>query len=261
MRNQSIKHLMLGLAIGIAALALSGEARAQGSLTVAAGYDLFTTEPDGTTFPGLGNLMGVPLGTYNFGSGPVSVGTADTIIQRTDTVTVGASGDTGTTGLVMNALQLETVAPVNFGGVVGDYFVTLQSTRGGPASTGSMSITFGSPLGGTFTSSLDVFFDIHFGSLTGPIVYSSDLVLTNSGDTWGRTPPIGAELINGINYLLDGKDTNQDFWPGVPLIESHPNGAMHTVTYAMTPEPSTWVMLITAGVLVPAYAGWRRRRA
>ena len=28
----------------------------------------------------------------------------------------------------------------------------------------------------------------------------------------------------------------------------------------VTPEPSTWIMLLTAGVMVPAYLRWGRRR-
>ena len=55
--------LILGLTIGIACCSQPGESRAAGSLTVAAGYDLFASGP-GTTFPGLGPLVGVPLGIF-----------------------------------------------------------------------------------------------------------------------------------------------------------------------------------------------------
>src|SRR5205823_1556047 len=130
-----------------------------GSLTVSAGYDLFASI-EGTSFPGLGPLMGVPLGTFDFGSGPVPVGNTDTIVHRLSDVTVAAVGDMGTTRLEMVALQLESVAAVDFAGNGLDhYFVTLQSARGGPATIGSMDITFGSLTGGIFTSFLDVAFD------------------------------------------------------------------------------------------------------
>jgi len=260
---------MWGLVIGIAAWAQPGESRAQGSLTVNAGYDLFTTVT-GTDFPGLGPLVGVQLGTFDFGSGSMFVGNADTIVHRLDDVTVAAVGDTGTTRLEMLALQLETAAPVDFAGNgLDNYFVTLQSARGGPATTGSMDITFLSTQGGTFSSFFDVFFDIRKGSLNGTIVLSDELTpLANQGADWGRVPPPGAILINGVNYLLDGTDTDKDFWPGVPpgggpagiVKEVHPNGANHWVTTS-TPEPSTWIMFVTAGLMVPAYARWRRRRA
>ena len=166
-----------------------------GSLTVDAGYDLFASAP-GTSFPGLGLLVGVPLGTFNFGSGPVPVGNADTIAHRLSDVTVAVVGNTGVTPLQLLALQLETAAPVNFAGNgLDNYFMTLQSVHGGPATVGSMSITFGSTTGGTFSSSLDVFFDIREGSLLGPIVFASDLVATNSGDLWGRVASPGAVTI------------------------------------------------------------------
>ena len=36
------------------------------------------------------------------------------------------------------------------------------------------------------------------------------------------------------------------------------NGVM--LTLQSIPEPSTWIMLVTAGVMVPAYVRWSRRR-
>src|SRR5258708_39408506 len=82
------------------------------SLTVNSGYDLFGSAP-GTSFPGLGPLVGVPLGAYDFGSGPVAVGNTDTIVRRLSNVTVAAAGNTAPTNLTVLALQLETAAPVN----------------------------------------------------------------------------------------------------------------------------------------------------
>src|SRR5271155_4446714 len=98
----------------------------------------------------------------------------------------------------MDALQLETAAPTALlGGPVGFYFITLQSSDGtGPASTGAMTINFAP---NTFTSSLDVFFDVHYGALNGPIVYSTDLTLSNGGAPWGNIAPAGSQLINGVN--------------------------------------------------------------
>jgi hypothetical protein len=254
---------MLGLAVGIAACTLPATVRAD-SVTVAPGYDLFQTMT-GSSFPGLGDLMGVPLGMYNFGGaiGNQNVGMTDTIIQRTQAATVTAPGaiaypvTAGAISLSVVALQLETTQMVNFGGNgLANYFVTLTPAV---ASTGTMTITFSSAAGGTFSSTLDLNLDIHKGALNGPVVDSlTNVMLTNSGAAWGRIPPPGAEVIKGVNSMLNGKDTSQDFWPVPPVTEVHPGGGAHVVMDASTPEPSTWIMLLTAVVIVPAYGRWGR---
>ena len=103
-------------------------------------------------------------------------------MQRLSSTDLGRT----TTGIVMDALQLETTAPVNLGGNGLDvYYITLQSTRGGPASTGTMSVfdTSGPHLA-VESFNIDVFFDIRKGSLSGPIVLSSDVALLGSTDAW-----------------------------------------------------------------------------
>jgi len=253
------RAMFWGLAAAVMVCASPQEGRAAGSLTVNSGYDLFASGP-GTSFPGLGNLNGVPLGTFDFGSGPVFVGDADTIVHRLDSVTVAAVGDTGTTGLEMLALQLVTAAPVDLpGSGLDNYYITLQSARGGPATVGSMDITFTSPDGGTFTSFFDIFFDIRKGSLDGAIVLSDQLRLTNEGTPWDRDPPLGAVLIDGINHFLNGTDNATDFWPITPFREVEPNGAVHEVVIAQVPEPGSLLMGATAVVIGLGYCRWRRR--
>jgi len=178
------------------------------------GYDLLVTT-SGTTFDGA-PFVGLPLGTYNFGGsiGLQNVGNTDTIVQRLGT----ANAPSGTVAIQMDALQLVSATPISFGGgPLGFYYVTLQSVdMTGPASTGGMTINFAP---NTFTSSLDVFFDVHYGALDGPIVDKSDAILSNGGDTWGNVAPAGAITIPGVNLNLNGNDTTDDFWPAVPVPE------------------------------------------
>lgn len=151
----------------------------------------------------------------------------------------------------MDALQLESASPTTLGGgPLGDYFITLQSTDGtGPVSTGTLTILPSSGAvacagRGQFTSSLDVYFDVHFGSLTGPIVDQSNVSLSNLGEPYCGTPPTGAELIDGVDYLLDGNNTDADFWPA-PFTERGLS-ASHSVDPTPAPEPGTLALFATA---------------
>jgi MYXO-CTERM domain-containing protein len=221
---------------------------------VDAGYDLFQTTP-GTTFMGA-PFVGVPLGTFNFGgsTGVQNVGDADTIIQR---MADASPPGPATVPLVMDALQLESAAPIALGGgPLGFYFVTLQSTdMTGPPSVGAITINFNGPNGGTFSSTLDVFFDIHFGALNGPIVAQDNLMLSSMDVPWGHMAPPGALLIDGVNNMLNGTDTSNDFWTN-PFSEIEA-GATHAVTTADAPTPTP----LAAGTLLAVIvAGLVRRR-
>jgi hypothetical protein len=227
--------------------------------TVNTGYDLLQTDPTATTFPGLGNMMGVPFVTYDFGGsvGAALTGYTDTIVQRVVNSTPPAvPGTAPTIADQIDALQLETVAPVDFEGLgLNNYFLTLQSDHGGPFSTGSMTIFFADVNGGTFDSSLDIFYDIRQGALDGPIVASSSAIITGSNTPWSRTAPTGADLIDSINNNLDGSNDAQDFWPANPITESG-GGFTDTLNEAILPEPSsaTGLLFIAAPFLL------RRRR-
>jgi len=213
--------------------------------SVAPGYDLLSTQP-GTVFFGT-PFDGVPLGTYNFGGsiGVQNVGPVDTIIERFP----GVSSPGGSVGLAIAALQLETAIPTSLdGGPVGFYFLTLQSAQGGPLSLGLESIGFGP---NTFSSSLDVNYDLRFGSLTGPIVSSGSYVATSSG-TWTHSPAGVTTLIPGVNYMLDGADTSEDFHFGGSVGLT---GSLGSVVQTEVPEPSTFGILAGVGALVVA---WRR---
>lgn len=231
------------------------------SLTVHSGWDLLVTLPS-TQFQGQ-NYAGVPYSTFNFGGtiGTQNVGITDTIMYRTQNATVSSVGDTITVPIQLVGLQLRSENPF----LPGDQYayITLQT---GISSTGSLSITFG-PEGdphGTFTSSFDVFFDVHYGSLDGPIIQSGDKVLSTSITTppqelfWAHDPSskVGVPLIAGVDYLLDGTDTLEDFWsinvdpisgqilPGI-IIHDDGQGTIHAVT---NPEPATICLLALGGL-------------
>ena len=221
------------------------------------GWDLLATQQP-TNFGGV-PFVGVPQGTFNFGGsiGTKGVGNADTIVERLGNATTGAP----TIPVELLALHLRSSVPTNFGLGVGFYFVTLQSERGGPATTGQMAINGIAADGGTFNSFFDVFFDIRLGSVNGPIALSQDLVLTGSGIPWGESAPPNAVVIDGVNHLLNGVNTSNDFWPTGTFTETFPTGAQHTVTTATvpTPEPAS-LLLLAAGAIALASASYRRRR-
>ena len=123
------------------------------------------------------------------------------------------------------------------------YYVTLQTARtpaevaalgAGTSSTGSMTITFNSNAGGIVNSSLYVWFDVHEGSLTGPIIMSGETpAIGYMGSSWTSNPPPGTELINGVDhYLLGPGNVNGDFWIDTATgVHTGP----HSVTIAQEP--------------------------
>jgi hypothetical protein len=243
-----VTHYRQILVVAAVVLLSATSIQAAPIVNVLPGYDLFQTT-DGTNLNGI-PLQGVPLGSFNFGGtiGVQSVGNTDTIVQRLQTATPpSVPGTAPTISLQMLALQMETVTPVDLGAGLNNYFVTLQSVRGGPATTGTMDITFANSVGGTFNSFFDVFYDIRVGSLNGPIVNSADLTLTGTANTWSRTSPPLAVTINGANINLNGVNSNSDFWPTPPVTESHPGAGAHVVNDTLSvPEPSTFLLAVLA---------------
>jgi hypothetical protein len=248
------------VALVTALLVLTVPPTARASNLVLPGFDLFHTLA-GTSFPGLGPLVGVSIGTFDFGSGPTGVDGTDTIVHRLDPASAPATA----ISIEMVALQLMTAAPVDFLGFgLDDYFITLQSARGGPASVGRMTINFGpeAPPGsphGTFDSFFDVFFDIRIGALDGPIVLSDSLLLTQTGGLWNHFPDPNELLIDGVNHLLNGQDESNDFQPLGVVNESHPNGAIHRARVTTIPAPSS-LALCAFAVAVVAGQLWRSSR-
>ncbi len=139
-----------------------------------------------------------------------------------------------------------------------NYFVTLATSA---ASTGSITITFNSNAGGTFSSTLDVFFDIRQGSLTGSIVASSEITLTSSGTNWGRNPTANDVAIPNVNeFLLGPNNRNGDFWVNGEL-HNGPHGVIDAQSQSSIPEPSSLVLGATAAIIGLAHILRCRRRA
>lgn len=261
MKKSTLKNSPRFLA-AIAALALAGSSQA--GTSVDPGWDLFTTA-GGTTFMGV-PFIGVPVGSYDFGGviGVQPTGLTDTIVHRL----TGASAPGGTIPTEMVALQLMSGVPFDPDGPgaapFGTYFVTLQSARvplepPPVPSVGSIGITIG-PEGaphGSFGSFFDIFFDLRFGGVGGPIVLSSDLGLTSTGTLWEHAAPIGSLVIEGVNHDLAGPgDTSHDFFPIGGVIETKgPDFHIVQPTPSIVPEPVVCGQIVLGAALL----GARRR--
>jgi hypothetical protein len=172
---------------------------------VALGTDYFQTQP-GTFFN-----FGGTIGTVNFLGLPIRPGNTDTIVRRMADAPIGGPS----IPIQIVALSLKSTAPVNIGGSFFDVFVTLD-----PANlqndTGAMTVT-GSLGGGTFSSTLNVFFDAHFQPLVGNSFFDvfTSISLSNSGAQWVPTPAVGALIVAGPD---DGSSADQSAnrtqWPG-----------------------------------------------
>ncbi len=224
MHNKPIKHARILALASLCLLFFQTSSKAQ---PVSLGWDLLTTDP-ATLIDGF-NWAGVPLGTYNFGGsiGVQNVGQTDTIMQR-----LGTSGNGQTIPLQVNAMTLVSTTPIDLNGDLG--YLTLD-----PNYTSDGTITINSD--GTFSSTLDVYFDIHFGSLDGPLDTSGEMMdITDSGN-WMPDAPSDALLIPGVNCLLNGTDTSDDLW----LDAVRYQGLTDTIIQRPTssPEPRTLTLL------------------
>lgn len=280
MRPFLLRRAGLLAGAGLIALCLSTRADAD---TVLPGWDLFQTDATQTMFDGV-NFGGVPLGTSftfpptNPEGNPIippnpNLGPTDTIIERLGTATAAAGGS-ATISILIQALQLETTAPVpantfGAGTPAGNYFITLSATAA--QAPGSMTINFANPtlgpppppqpIGGTFTSSLPIAFDLHSGALNGPVVLSNSLTLTSSTTEWSHFPAPGTVQVVNVNSFLNTADHLNDFFIIGSVTETEP-GARHVAFETGTvPEPTTIVSggigLIFGALLIR----WSRRRA
>ena len=240
--NVKILHRLVLFAAASLVAGLSCPQR--GFATVASGWDLFITSSD-TTFMGA-NYQGVPLGTYDFGSGvAINVDGTDTIVQRV------AGATPGTFNIYFRALQLRSVLPI-FGSDYG--YITLNSTL----SSGTVVID---EVLGTFENHFTINYDLWQGLPGGTLYTSGSLNLGGTGN-WSHDAPPGVFTISGINYELKAPGvTTEDFWPLGSLNhvdESDPgSGHMHKVT--STPEPSTILAGAFAGLALVCHLRRMRR--
>lgn len=240
------------------------------SNSVAQGTDYFVTGPG--TLINFNGAFG--FGTINFQGVPVGPGPTDTIIQRLGDAVIGGAS----IPIQMTALSLESTGPVSNGTGLYNVFLTLDP--GNLANdTGSASIS-GNTTGGTFISSLNVFFELSFAPLgaspaMGPVFSHTFL---HGGGTWQPTPPPGAMIVPGVD---DGGPTDQpanlhsrlqpcsrtanglpcevDFFVNGNMVNRDDSGAVADVARsAPTPEPATLGLagLALLGVVVSA----KRRR-
>lgn len=172
-------------------------------------------------------VVGVPLGAFDFGQGPEDVGLASAIVRRLqDGVSIGLEPTFVSVELV--ALSLRTVSPIDIGdGVFEDLYVSLDPSA---PSIGSYEFRFfgqtGETLIGDMSATFNVNYQLRVGSPEGTLFDSGSVALQSS---FGLVPfshfpeglsPFNApdKLVSGVNFLL-GEGQDADFFQlGAPLV-------------------------------------------
>jgi hypothetical protein len=262
--DPSLVRLLVGALAGcvsLLAFVLGVGGRPASANPIQPGFDLFQTVSPGTSavLPGIGlvNFRGVPLDP--------SLGSTDTIVQRTGSL---PSGGTGLIPIELVALELMSTSPVNIGGSFFDLFAVIN--KGGlipglpqpdvlPPSTGTLTILSHNDVTGTgtFSSFFDVFVDIELtpvggnpripGSIVASMPSGNEGPLSGNG-IWSHTPPPG--------YPNNPSFPSGDFFPGL-IVETGPM-AMHTVRPATIPEPFSLSLLGIGAAALAAHTWWRQ---
>lgn len=185
------KRFTTGAAI-LALLALAAVPAAAQSVTVPQGDDGWVSQGGGLTsfdlsgypissaFPG-GSISG--SSTINLKGSPINssqLGSIDTIVTRTNDVTLSGAGASGDTNLTVHAVSLVSDSSnVTITGH-GTYSVAVSLSSSG-TSTGTMHMTLSNSDGGTFTSSFTIVPKLTFTNVSNP----SDVVTIDCGVTTG----------------------------------------------------------------------------
>jgi len=204
-------------------------------ITIPAGTDLLYTLP-GTfyNFP-------APIGTQPLVGNPIFARGADTLVQRLADAdaTTGVAIDTLLTGLSLHGTGafsnlFVTLDPAHFHDNVNDNTGTMSFLVTSP-------VTPGTVVSGTISDTLNVYFQ---AAIPGDGTVFGHELFTSSG-TWRAFLPANSNEVDITTFQI--------------IIDIHidPN-SVHVVT--SLPEPSTWIMLAAAGLIVPAYAVRRGRR-
>jgi hypothetical protein len=206
-------------------------ARAQSpDITIPGGTDYLYTQP------GTFGIFPPPLGTVPLVGDPIYAGGSDTVVQR--------NGDADATTGVPITTQLTGLALSGPGGLT----VSLDPAHLAD-DMGTMSFLVNSPtvpgteVTGTITDTLTVYYQVTIpgvGSFTG----KEDFTSTGTWEALLSTTTYPE--VTDFKIILD--------------VHVDPSGGQHIVSSFAVPEPSTWVMLAAAGLIVPAYTLRRGRR-
>ncbi len=238
----------------IVAFAGAAAANANSAEVVVLGTDYFqTTSGTYFTFDGYNvPLIGDPIGP----------GYTDTIVQRTQDIMIGGSPGS----IQLTALSLESAGPIP--GLGAPIYVTLDPNNLAN-DTGTLTIS-GNATGGTFSSTLDVYFDICTAPGSGGVgcaagatpIGDGNVVLTSPDTAWSPTSPSSAVIVTGP---LGDQDANEHTGLGAGQVDFFPDltthsgpGAVHIVMTADVPETTTWLMLLAGFGGVGALAAKRR---
>ncbi len=191
------------LLLGMVMLSVMGRKTGAQNVLVAEGWNLFETET--ALFEmgefGLHEFQSAPFGSLDFGE-PIGIrntGTADMIVQRVD--------DLNGPGLVDIDVQwsLTSVNPINLGSGPEDVTATVDSSDGSFFAIDKLK-------SGLFDSLLQL--EIRFTGQISGTTFTLPYELGSLDVDWGRSPnEQNALKIVGVNYLLNGQDTTDDFWP------------------------------------------------
>ena len=237
-----LSNLICGLMITMG-LVLQPSSASGGMVTILPGYDLLVTTDACYEFGppfGLVPFVGVPLSTYDFGSGSVNVGATDTIVRRLDSVTL-ADGECKTINIAMTALSLRSRDQIDwsyFGGIANEYVKTVGVVDQGSTMTICNDFV---DLCATFDSTIKISFLLQ-GVTSGATASFGTKTFSMVGlGMWSQYPASSTVLIDGVNNNLNGLDHSNDFFTQV---SQHvlPDGSCHTtqdVNGVMCPEPNS----------------------